>query len=309
MPRAVKHEFPIGHTRESSFVSLLSGWMQQGVENFFATQRILVDLVTRQNASAMTMLRERLADPAYCPAAVLTDLTGEGVTNFIEGQKLLLHLAQQEYELVTNGVKERVGGSPAATAMTDLMRRGFDTFVEMQQDLLKIASKQAHAWLAEVKAGRGYYGEELIEAARESFDTFVKSQRKFLDVVADEVTKATSGKNGAVKHMKPTEITELATHATETFIEAQKKLMDVAGRQLNAHVKATGRTLNMIAPTAFTQLPDFTRQGVKSFVEAEKALLDTVVKRHTEHKPTAKAHRRGKRPARTIRMEPSHATA
>jgi hypothetical protein len=286
---------------------LLSGWVEQGVENFFATQRILVDLVTRQNATAMTMLRERLADPEYCPAAIVSELTGEGITNFIEGQKLLLHMAQQEYELVTNGLKERVAGSPAATAMTDLMRRGFDTFVEMQQDLLKIASKQTHSWLAAVKAGKGYETEGLVEAARESFDTFVRSQKKFLDVVADEATKATSGKNGATKHMKATEISELANQATETFIEAQKKLMDVAGRQLKSHVKATGRTLNMISPNAFAPLPDLTRDGVKSFVEAEKALFDTVVKRHPEHKPAAKAHRRGKRPARTIKMEPATA--
>src|ERR1035438_1069688 len=90
MPRTVKSEFNTALSRESSFVSLLSGWVQQGVENFFATQRILVDLITRQNADVMHMLRERLNDPAYCPAEILTDLTGEGVTNFIEGQKLLL---------------------------------------------------------------------------------------------------------------------------------------------------------------------------------------------------------------------------
>lgn len=303
MPRTVKHEFPMAHTRESSFVSLLSGWVEQGIDNFFATQRILVDLVTQQNAAAMHMLRERLADPAYCPAAIFTELTGEGVTNFIEGQKLLLNLAQQEYELVTNGVKERVSGSPAATAVTDLMRRGFDTFIEMQQDLLKIASKQTHHWLAAVKAGKGYDGEELVDAARESFDTFVRSQKKFLDVVADEATKATSGKNGAPRKMEATEILELARQATDTFIDAQKKLMDVAGRQVNAHVKATGRTLNMIAPNGFTQLPDFTRDGVKSFVEAEKALIDTVIKRRSEHKPVRKVAHRGKRHSRTIKME------
>ncbi len=151
--------------------------MQQGVENFFATQRILVDLITRQNADVMHMLRERLNDPAYCPAEILTDLTGEGVTNFVEGQKLLLSLAQQEYELVTNGVKDRVGGSPAAAAATDFLRRSFDTFVEMQQDILKIANKQTHTWLTAVKAGKPYDSEGLVEAARESFDTFVHAQK------------------------------------------------------------------------------------------------------------------------------------
>ena len=114
------------------------------------------------------------------------------MTNFIEGQKLLLSLAQQEYEIVTNGVKERVGGSPAAVAVTDFMRRGFDTFVEMQQDFLKIASKQTHTWLTAVKAGKAYDSEGLVEAARESMDTFVHAQKKFLDVIEEEASKATS---------------------------------------------------------------------------------------------------------------------
>ena len=304
MPRTVKHESTTAHSRESSFVSLLSGWVQQGVENFFATQRILVDLATRQNASAMHMLRERLADPAYCPTAILTELTGEGMTNFIEGQKLLLNLAQQEYDLVTNGVKERVGGSPAATALTDVMRRGFDTFVEMQQDFLKIASKQTHHWLTAVKAGKPYDGEGLVDLARESFDTFVRSQKKFLNVIADEATNATNGKNGTARKVKATEILELAREATDTFIDAQKKLMDVAGRQVNAELKATGRTLNMIAPNTFTQLPDLTREGVKHFVDAEKALIDTVIKPRPEHKPVAKTARRGRRAGRKIKMQP-----
>ena len=55
--------------------------------------------------------------------------------------------------------------------------------------------------------------------------------------------------------------------------------MDVAGRQVNASLKATDRSLNMISPNAFTQLPDFTRENVKHFVDAEKALIDTVTKR------------------------------
>ncbi|MFI5115192.1 MAG: hypothetical protein ACHP8B_00700 [Terriglobales bacterium] len=305
MPRAIKPEPTTAHARESSFVSLLSGWVQQGVENFFATQRILVDLITRQNADVMHMLRERLNDPAYCPAEVLTDLTGEGVTNFVEGQKLLLNLARQEYELVTNGVKERVGGSPAATALTDFMRRGFDTFVEMHQEILKIANKQMHTWLTAVKAGKPYASDGMVEAARESFDTFVHAQKKFLDVIADEASKAT-GKNGAAKHMKATEITELARHATDAFIEAQKKLADLAGRQVHAGLKATNRGLNMVSPKAFTQLPDFTRENVKHFVDAEKALIDTVTKRAPAHKPARKtAHRK----PRMIKMKTAHAAA
>src|SRR5512146_2511285 len=100
MSRPIKHEPTTHPARESSFVSLLSGWVQQGVENLVSTQRILVDLAMSQNARAMNFLRERLRDPAFRPAQVLTEVAGEGMSNFVEGQKILLHLAQKEYEIV-----------------------------------------------------------------------------------------------------------------------------------------------------------------------------------------------------------------
>jgi hypothetical protein len=305
MPRAVKAE-PT-HTRESSFVSLLSGWVQQGVENFFATQRILVDLATRQNASAMNFVRDQMADSTFCPMTVFTELAGEGMTNFIEGQKLLLNLAQKEYELVTNGVKERVGGFPPAVAATDFLRRGYDTFVEMQLDFLKIASKQTHTWLAAVKTGKGFDTEGLVEAARDSFDTFVRSQKKFLEVVVEETTNATA-MNGTTKKMKKTELVELAREATDSFVDAQKKLLDLAAKQMNAQLNATEHTLSMIPASPFAPIPDLTRHGVKSFIEAEKALMDTVTKRRTETKTATTVHHK-KRPARTIKMETGHTHA
>ncbi len=185
------------------------------------------------------------------------------------------------------------------------MRRGFDTFVEMHQEILKIANKQMHNWLMAVKAGKPYDSEGLVEAARESFDSFIHAQKKFLDVIKQEADNATEGKNGGTR--KATEITELARHASDTFIEAQKKLMDVAGRQVNASLKATNRTLNMVSPAAFTQLPDFTRDNVKHFVNAEKELIDTVIHRPLVHKTINKTTRR-RRP-RTIKVKAAHATA
>lgn len=302
MPRNVTSES--AHNGDSSFVSLLSGWVQQGVENFFATQRILVDLAMSQNANAMNLVRNRFADPDFCPASIASELAGEAMNNFIEGQKLLLSLAQKEHEIVTSGVKERVGGSAAAVAITDMVQRGFDTFIDMQQDFLKMAGKQTHTWLNGVKAGKGFDVEGLVEMAREGMETFVRTQKKFLDVVAEQTTKATSGKDG-VKKAKKTELSELAKEATDAFIDAQKKLIDVAGRQVNANMRAAGRTLNLVAPFPFLPIPDLTREGVKNFVTAEKALIDTVMHR-PEAKRTTKATAR-KRPARTIKMQTAHA--
>ncbi len=313
MPRNGKVESSTIHIGDSSFVSLLSGWVQQGVENFFATQRILVDLAMSQNANAMNLVRSRLTDSNFCPAAVVTELAGEGISNFIEGQKLLLNLAQREYEIVTTGVKERVSGYTTAVALTDLAERGFNTFVDMQLDFLKLASKQTHTWLTAVKAGKGFDTEGLVETAQEAMDTFVHAQKRFLNIIAEETSKATNGKETARK-TKQTELTELAKEATEAFIDAQKKIMDVAGKQVNAQVKAAKQTLNMITPFPFIPIPDLARNGVKTFVNAEKALIDTVMHR-PETKDTSKAtptHRR-KRPVRTIKVQakvqPAHATA
>src|SRR5579863_1418277 len=216
MPAVAKFESSRAHPRESSFVTLLSGWMQQGVNSFFATQRILLDLAMRQNASVMHLLRERLADPHFSPASILTELAGEGMSNFIEAQKVLLNLAQEQNHIMMTGVKERVGGSAPATAMTDLLRRSVDTFIEMQQEFLKIAGKQTHTWMDAAKSGKAFKGEHLIELAREGMDNFVHAQKKFLDVIAEETGKA-AGKhtNGMAKKMKKTEVAELARQATE----------------------------------------------------------------------------------------------
>lgn len=307
MPRTEKPESSTVHTGDSSFVSLLSGWVQQGVENFFATQRILVDLAMTQNANAMKMIRNRFADPAFCPAAIASELAGEVMSNFIEGQKLLLGLAQREHEIVTTGVRERVSGNSAAVAVTDLVQRGFDTFVEMQQDFLKMASKQTNTWLNAVKTGKGFDPEGLVEVAREAMESFVHTQKKFLDTIAEQTTKATSGKEPGRK-MKLTELSDLAKDATDAFIEAQKKLIDVAGRQVNANMRAAGRTLNMITPFPFIPIPDITREGVKNFVTAEKALIDTVMHRPEPKRPVKAAGRkRGRRTGQPIKV--SAATA
>jgi hypothetical protein len=261
---------------DSSFVSLLSGWVQQGIENFFATQRILVDLAMSQNANAMNLVRNRFADPDFAPATIVTELASEGMTNFIEGQKLLLNLAQKEYDIVATGVKERVAGYPAAVAMTDAAQRGFETFVDMQQEFLKLADKQTHTWLNSIKAGKGLNADGLVDLAREAMETFVRTQRRFLDVIAEETANATTERDPTRK-TKKTELSELANEATEAFIDAQKKLIEVAGKQVHAGIKAADRSIKMVPPFTFNPIPDLTRQGVKNFVNAEKALIDNVI--------------------------------
>jgi len=300
MPAATKAETP-RHPRESSFVSLLTGWAQQGVQSFFATQRILLDLAMRQNAAVMHSLREQLTDPEHSPAALLGEAAGVGVTNFIEGQKALLQLGKEQNEIVMTGVKERVGNVPAAYAITDLLQRSVETFIRMQEEFLKIAGKQTHTWMEAAKTGKPYQVEQMADLAREGMENFIKAQKEFLDIIAEETAKATGAKhtNGIAKGKK-TELAHLARKATESLIETQKRLVDLAGQQMNANVKVAGKTLELMKPFPFLPLAELTREGVKSYVDAQKALMDVMVKPQAQYKQTVRPAARGKaRPKKT----------
>ena len=296
---AARTETSRPHPRESSMISVLSGWAQQGVQTFFATQRILLDLAMRQNANVMHALRQQLSDPHHSPTAILGEMAGEGINNFIEGQKVLLELGKQQNEILISGVKERIGEWPAAHMMTDLLSRSVDTFIHMQQEFLKIAAKESHTWVEAAKTGKAYQPEHLVDMAREGMENFVKTQKQFLDFIADETAKVSGGKhsNGA-KKMKKTELSELARQVTESFIDAQKKLVDVAGKQMNVNVKMAGKTLEMMRPVSFLPLADLTREGVKSYVDAQKALMDAMVKAAGEHRGVPKPAVRGKKPSK-----------
>ncbi len=307
MIAATKHD-PT-HSQAPSIVSVLSGWAQQGVRTFFATQRILLDLAVRQNANVMQVLREQLSDPHHSPTAILSDIASEGIENFIEGQKVLLELGKQENEILLAGVKDRIGECPRRQAAVDLLRRSVDTFIHMQEEFLKIAGKQTHTWMESTKAGKPYQPEHVVELARDSMETFVKTQKQFLDIVAEETAHATGGKRAdGGRKTKKTELPEIARQATESFVDAQKKLADVAGRQMNANVKTAARTLDKIRPLPFLPLAELTRDAVKSYVDAQNALME-VIARPNGQKHTAKPARHEKRSVRTVKKTAATATA
>lgn len=274
----VKHEAPHGH--DSSIISLLSGWAQQGAQTIFATQRIFIDLAMRQNSNLVHAIREQLNDPLHSPAVILNEIAGESISNFVKAEQVLLDLGKEQNELWTSGVKSRVGECPRRQAMVELLRRSVDTFIHLQEEYLKLASHQSHMWLDSAKNGKVYEPERLIEFAQEGVDKFIRAQKQFLDVVAEQTSHAIAMKpmNGAKKKIKPAELPELAQKATESFVEAQKRLVDVAEHQINAGLKTTGKAMKMVQPFPFPPLNDLTREAVKSYVEAQKAVMDVMVK-------------------------------
>jgi hypothetical protein len=288
MPNNIKTETSRTNFRESSFLSIISGWAEQGVQSVFATQRILLDLAMRQNENVMRTVREQLSDPDYCPSAIFSEAAGGGITNFIAGQKLLLDLGKQQHEILMEGIKDRVSGWPAAHAMTSLMQRSVETFLHMQHEFLNIAGRGTHEWVDTVTEGRPYDYEYMVTMAREGLENFMKTQKRFLNVLSEE--NARSG-DEPMKKTKKTELTELARQATDSFIEAQKNLIDLAGKQVKANVRTAGKAAKLLRPLPLVPVAEMTREGVKSYVDAQKALLNTVVK-PTVEQATHPAQRR-----------------
>ncbi len=304
MPRTNKSG-PATHVNPSSFLTLVSGWIQQGIENVFATERIVADLAMRKSADAMKSLREGVSAPEHSPMAILTDLAVEGTSSFIEAQRILLNLAQHENEIVMGGVKERVAASVPATATTDLVRRTIDTFIDMHREFLKITSKQTVDWLEQTAKGK-YGGTHTVDLAREGMKNFVESQKKFLDVIAQETARLTSGRSEkAEKVVKKTELVKLARDASDAFIEMQKKMLDIVGQQMNVNLKAATRTLEVIKPFQLLPMANITGEGVKKFVDAEKAMIDSMIKPHApEHRA-----KRAPRPRKAATAKVAHAAA
>jgi hypothetical protein len=225
------------------------------------------------------------------PLAILTELAVEGTSSLVEAQRVLLHLAQQENDIILNGLKQRMGGFLPAVATTDLVRRSFDTFVGMQQELLTTTSKQTLEWL-QTEKGKG--PAHLVKAAREAVETFTHAQKKFLDVVVQEAEKATSGKK---EHeptpLNKTELAHLAREAGNAFIEAQKRLLDVLGQQMNVNLDATSRAMGMVSPERFASVARVTNEGVRSFVNAETSLIGSLIdsgKGHAKPKRARAGH-------------------
>lgn len=290
-----KHEYEL---REFSPIALVSELVQQGTERFFATQRILLDLIMRQNSMTLDALRQALPSRKSVPEPPLAELAAEGISNFVAGMRVLLHFARQQSDVAMQGVRERVDGSAMASAITDILRRSVDTFIELQQKNMTLAAKQTEAWLESIQTGEPYNGKGLPETFREAVENMVQSQKDFLDIIAEETTAATEAKKSR-EPMERTSMMDLAMQASHNLIDAEKKLLDVAAKQVDVNLKTVKRTVEAIPPMPRVDFRRLTRNTVVNFVDAQKALIDVMMKprrpsppRHTQQLPAAKPARK-----------------
>jgi hypothetical protein len=292
--------------QEPSSISMLAGWLRQGTESFFTSQRILMDLVARQNANTFSAFQERLGEARKIASTAVTEMAGEGISNFIAAQRVLLNLAQRENEIFTTVVKERVGGPPPVAAVTDLFSRGIDTVIGMQQHLLTLAARQTDEWIDATKSGTPFDGIHLTALARESMETFVRSQKKLLDVLAEETAHATNGNGKAHAAVKKTELTELARQSAEAYIDAQKKLLDVAAQQLKVNAKTAREAIGAMNVLPVETVAELAKHTVAGLVESEQELLDVVIK---QARKVPAAHAEPKVHAATAQPKPKKRVA
>jgi hypothetical protein len=98
----------------------------------------------------------------------------------------------------------------------------------------------------------------------------------------------------AARKAKKTELVKVAHEAANAYIDAQKKLLDVAGHQMNVNLQAVDRAITGVIPFRLP-LANITGEGVKSFVDAEKALIDSMMKRNVP-KAAPRTAKRARKP-------------
>jgi hypothetical protein len=250
--------------------------MQQSVVDCMANESyIWLDAAVQQWRPSM---RTHIKQKQDSPLDVFTELAIEGTSSLVEAQRTLLNLAQQENEILFHGVKDRIGGFLPGVAMTDMVRRSVETLIGMQQELLTTASRQTLHWIESEKAGKNDRSGRLVQLAQEAVETFMRAQHKFLDVVAQESAKATSGKHAHEdKPVHKTELAVLAREAANAFIEAQKRLLDVMGQQMNVNLDVSTRSMKMMSPSQLMPVANLTEEGVRNFFNTETNLIGSLI--------------------------------
>lgn len=226
----------------------------------------------------------------HSPLAILTEMAVEGTSTLVEAQRALLDLAKQENEIILTGLKGKIGGFQPAIAVTDLIRRSVDTLIDMQQELLTTGSRQTLLWLQSQDASEG--AARFAEFAREGVDTFTRAQTKFLHALEQESAKAMGGKREHDTAVTKKELTELAREAGRAFIEAQKRMLDLVSQQMNVSFDLSSKALGMVPSPELAPLANRATSGIRDFMAAEGALIESVMK---TKKPAATAKQGRKR--------------
>lgn len=175
----------------------------------------------------------------------------------------------------------------------------------MQRRLLDAAAEQTHMVVEGYKEGKGLTaGTSPAELARQALAGFVRTEKKFLDMVAEDVTAATEaakeGRKAAPARNRTKILTQVARDGVNQYIEAQRKLMELAIDQFETARKAAGAIAEEVEAEPRTPWSEITQKSVKNFVAAQKSILDLAIRPAKETASTPE-HHRPRRPVRKPR--------
>ena len=180
--------------------------------------------------------------------------------------------------------------------MVKRLRRGIDTLLQMQQEFLTIANKHVQTRIEEQRPARSRMAPAWSMPPAMPWKTSSAPRRNSWMSIVEEESKPKGGR--AEDGKKKTEMSALAREAASAFIDAQKSLLDLAGQQVNVNLQAASRVADMTKVLRLNPFPTITGEGVKSFVDAEKAVLDSLMKpTKSPAKPASAAKRTARRRA------------
>ncbi len=261
----------------SSVVELIGDWIRQGTEGFIATQKILLDLAAQQNALALTIVRERLGLFSPTLSKNATNLVGKGAHNLFGAQQALLDLLARQNQIVSEGLKPAIAGTPAES-IADLIHRGLDNFVTTQKEFWRILEDETDGTIKDFGDRKSFKLERIPELAREEMRNLLESQKKFLTIVEEELF-ARKKRAAAQPEKGGVDLFDMTKESIDSFVHAQQQLLDLAASQVDVNVKLVKEVLSPERDKRkTTALPDLMKKSVDSFVAAQKALVEVASK-------------------------------
>jgi len=246
--------------------SVFAELFRQGIDNFVATQKTILDIAVQQNAAFTAAVQQSLGG-AMTPA--LSDLAGRSAKAFVESQKMMLDLALQQNRTALNMVKAGLP-QPFVTEIADMLAEGAAAFGETQKRLLEFAGEQADAMVKSAREGQAMPNPlpQMAELSRAGVQALAEVQKKFLDMLAQGIGSATERMSQPGASSDPA---AMARQAFQNYLDLQHQLAEGASRQMADWTRAW-QTGASSSPAQTIQ--DVARQSVEAFLNTQRAILD-----------------------------------
>ena len=264
-------------------MAMFADLVRQGVDNFVATQKMMLDLAAHQNQVMADAMKNSFGLTGWAPA--MADVAGQGMQAFLNSQKMMLDLGVQQNHVALNALKTWVGSNAAAQSILEMLERGGQSYAEMQKRMLDMAAQQTEMAMKAAKEGRpatlASPLEQMAEFSKQGVTAWVESQKRMLDMIqqqthnlsakAQERAQAKANETPAATAAPANDFTSMARSSFEQYMDMNKKFLEMAGQQMAEMTKAFSGGMTYRPPVT---LQDLARQGVDAWVNTQRAMLD-----------------------------------